>query len=175
MKVNSQGPEVKGQRSRSTAKGTLKMCKEKDKGKRELPPAPPIEKRETEKESNNQIQPRTRVRTREETLPPVIDIHTPPSLELLLAFAHLRCHFFDDAFTREWHRIMTDELFWCNAETGRRICHWPAYFRVWRENRKLFEKLRDPDRIPDARKATGGRKADNWRGTRKEDIGNVLG
>ena len=49
-----------------------------------------------------------------------------------------------------------------------------------RLNRPFFEKLRDPNRIPDARKGgrDGGgspRKADNWRGTRKEDIGDVLG
>jgi len=160
-----------------TVRKEMKMCKEKDKGKRELPPTPPIEKRETEKESaSSACGARARARTCEELLPPVIDIHTPPSLELLLAFAHHRCHFFDDAFTREWHRIMSEELMWCYPESGRPISHWPAYFRLWRIKRALFEKINDPERIPDARTVgSRGRKADNWRGTRREDIGDVLG
>lgn len=113
-------------------------------------------------------------------LPPVVDIHSKPSLELLLAFAHRRCHFFDDDFTREWHRVMEEEFQWEHPKTKKPIDPWPAYFREWRLNRPFFEKLRDPNRIPDARKGgrDGGgspRKADNWRGTRKEDIGDVLG
>lgn len=111
-----------------------------------------------------------------EVLPPVIDVRTPPSLKLLLAFAHIRCRFYDDAFTREWHRVMKDEYLWLHPETGTPIRHWPAYFRLWRTNEAYFAKLRDPDRIPDVRKGGGTkRKSDNWRGTKEGEVGDVLG
>ena len=118
--------------------------------------------------------PASPARTREE-LPAVIAVNKPPTLELLLAFAHLRCDFFDDEFTREWFRIMNDEYLWCYPETGTPIRHWPAYFRLWRVKRKLFEKLNDPERLPDARK--GGRtprRADNWIGTPTESLEKVF-
>ena len=147
--------------------------KERETEKRDLPPTPPIESKGKEKESVFFAS----SACARETLPPVIDVRTPPSLELLLAFAHLRCRFFDDAFTREWFHMMNDEFMWCHPETGTPIRHWPAYFRLWRANRAFFDKLRDPNRIPDAGKggAAATRHADNWRGTRKEDIGDVLG
>lgn len=110
-------------------------------------------------------------------LPPVINVKTPPTLELLLAFAHVRCDYFDDDFTREWFRVMNDEYMWCYPETGEPIRHWPAYFRLWRVKRKLFEKLNDPDRIPDrtaVRLARGPRKADNWIGTPPDRIEDVF-
>lgn len=72
---------------------------------------------------------------------------------------------------------MNDDYMWCYPETGTPIRHWPAYFRLWRVNRSFFERLRDPERIPDARKgrtAAGGRKADNWRGTKPENMDDVL-
>ena len=92
------------------------------------------------------------MRTREERtpLPPVIDVGTPPSRELLLAYAHARLHSFDDAFTREWHRVMNDELLWRHPKTGRPIAHWPDYFRQWRANRAFFAALRDPKRLQTA-------------------------
>ena len=139
------------------------------------------EKRERSKESiekESVFFASSSARAREaEILPPVIDVKEPPSLDLLLSFAHIRCQFFDDDFTRSWFRLMNDEFMWCHPENGDPIKHWPAYFRLWRANRKFFDRLRDPDRIPDARRGggTATRKSDNWRGTRKEDIGNVLG
>ena len=129
---------------------------------RDLPPTPPIESKAKGKESNtpNATTPGAHACVCEgarepagdcRALPPVIDVRTPPTLETLLAFAHLRCGFHDDDFTREWHRLMTEEYMWRHPDTGRRIAHWPAYFRKWRTRRRLFEKLLDPGRIADAR------------------------
>ena len=53
--------------------------------------------------------------------------------------------------------------------------NWGWVFNKWRLNKDLFERLRDPERIPDARKGGAKRKSDNWRGTKKEEVGNVLG
>ena len=137
------------------------------------------EKRERTKESKEKesvIFAQASARAREaELLPPVIDVHKPPTLELLLAFAHIRCKFYDDTYTREWHRLMTDEYQWLHPDTGTPIRHWPAYFRLWRMNEPYFAMLRDPQRIPDARKGGAKRKSDNWRGTKREEVGNVLG
>ena len=101
-----------------------------------------------------------------------------PTVEQVISFAHSIIGFTDDDLIREWHRQMS-MAFWCD-EFGNPIRNWGWVFNKWRLNKKLFEKLRDPNRIPDARKGgrDGGgspRKADNWRGTRKEDIGDVLG
>ena len=121
---------------------------------RDIPPTPPIESKGKAKESH--IPHATHAGARAcacegEALPPVIDVRTPPTLELLLAFAHLRCGFYDDDFTREWHRLMSDEYMWRHPESGRRISHWPAYFRKWRTSRDFFAKLYDPARLSDAR------------------------
>lgn len=110
-----------------------------------------------------------------DVLPVVIAVNKPPTLNLLLSFAHIRCNFFDDEFTREWFRIMNDEYMWCYPETGTPIRHWPAYFRLWRVKEKLFAKLNDPNRIPDARSGKSPRRADNWIGTPAERMDNVLG
>ena len=162
-------------------KNTEKI-KERETGKENPPPAPPLREKGKEKESHGDIVTPARARVE---LPPFLDVRTPPSLELLLAFAHERCGFYDDEFTCEWFRMMNDEFLWCHPGNGRPIRHWPAYFRIWRANRKFFERLRDPERIPDARKcgtmasadprAIRVKHADNWRGTRKEDIDDVLG
>ena len=156
------------------------MSKEKQDERENIPPTPPIREKAEKKESCCSAD--AVVRAREE-LPATIDVKTPPSLDLLLAFAHIRCNFFDDDFTREWYRLMNDEYMWIHPDNGRPIRHWPAYFRLWRANNKYFEVLHDPRRIPDARKGRGrspsapisNRRADNWRGTREEDIGDVLG
>ena len=143
---------------------------------RDISPTPPIESKEQEKEAPPP--PASPVRAhagacagaREAAkLPPVIDVKTPPTLELLLAFAHVRCDYFDDDFTREWFSVMNDEYMWRYPETGEPIRHWPAYFRLWRVKRKLFEKLNDPNRIPDARNGNGPRKADSWIGSPSND------
>ena len=46
---------------------------------------------------------------------------------------------------------MSDEYMWRHPESGRRISHWPAYFRKWRTSRDFFAKLYDPARLSDAR------------------------
>lgn len=108
-------------------------------------PLTPSKEKGLEKEASSS--PRVRAREDRCLLPPVIDVHTPPSLELLLAYAHVRLHYFDDAFTREWHRVMTDEFQWIHPKTGKPITHWTASFREWRLNRRFFEVLRDPKRL----------------------------
>ena len=91
-----------------------------------------------------------------ERLPGVIDFKSPPSLELLLAYAHRRARFHDDDYTREWHRIMSEEFGWRDPKTGEALKHWGVLFRIWRKNRAMIEKVRDPDRIPDARNRVRG-------------------
>ena len=76
-----------------------------------------------------------------------------PTVEQVISFAHSIIGFTDDDFIREWHRQMS-MAFWCD-EFGNPIRNWGWVFNKWRLNKKLFEKLRDPNRIPDARK--GGR------------------
>ena len=126
-------------------------------------PHTPLREKGLEKEASSPA----RVRNREERklLPPVIDTRTPPSEELLLAFAHVRLGFFDDDFTREWLRVAKDEFQWIHPKTGRPIMHWPQYFREWRLNRRFFETLRDPKRLmsPAARNAAESEKAEERR------------
>ena len=126
-------------------------------------PHTPLREKGLEKEASSPA----RVRNREERklLPPVIDTRTPPSEELLLAFAHVRLGFFDDEFTREWLRVAKDEFQWIHPKTGRPIMHWPQYFREWRLNRRFFETLRDPKRLmsPAARNAAESEKAEERR------------
>ena len=107
-------------------------------------PRTPLKEKGLEKEAST---PRVRARAEREILPPVIDVRPPPSPELLLAFAHTRLGFFDDAFTLEWLRVAQDEFQWIHPKTGRPILHWPQYFREWRLNRRFFETLRDPKRL----------------------------
>ena len=96
-----------------------------------------------------------------------------PTVEQVIGFAKYILGFNDEHFCREWHRQM-EMAFWCD-EFGNPIRNWGWVFNKWRLNRKLFEKLRDPGRIPDARKGGAKRKSDNWRGTKREEVGNVLG
>lgn len=84
-------------------------------------------------------------------MPVVIDIHTPPSLELLLAFAASR-GYTDEAFIRQWYDLMANEYFWCHPVSGNPLNHWPAYFRA--------SYL---DRRGKSRSSRGtSRKADDW-------------
>ena len=125
-------------------------------------------KESKEKESNSLA---LSARTREELQQIARSI---PSVEQVISFAHSIIGFTDDDFIREWHRQMS-MAFWCD-EFGNPIRNWGWVFNKWRLNKKLFEKLRDPDRISDARKGGDAkRKSDNWRGTKREEIGNVLG
>ena len=65
-----------------------------------------------------------------------VDVKTPPTVEELLAYAH-RIGIWNDAYVREWHRVMSEEYQWRHSSSGDPIRHWPAYFRYWR--------LRDPN------------------------------
>jgi len=136
------------------------MCKETEKRERS--------KESKDKESNSLA---PHARTREELQQMARSI---PTLEQVLSHAHTIMGFRDDDFVRDWYQQM-NAVFWCD-EFGNQIKNWAWVLNKWRLNRKIFERLRDPERIPDARKAgTGGRKADNWRGTKREEVGDVLG
>ena len=105
--------------------------------------------------------------------PAVINVKRPPTLEELLDYAHKRLGFFDDAFTREWHRVMSEEYQW-RGKDGKKIKNWPGVFHSWRENRAAIEKFRDPDRISDARKNARGRLS-NHVDISKEERDDLLG
>ena len=126
-------------------------------------PHTPLREKGLEKEASSPA--RMRLREERKLLPPVIDTRTPPSEELLLAFAHVRLRFFDDDFTREWLRVAKDEFQWIHPKTGHPIMHWPQYFREWRLNRRFFETLRDPKRLmsPAARNAAESEEAEERR------------
>ena len=96
-----------------------------------------------------------------------------PTVEQVISFAKSILGFNDEHFCREWYRQMS-MAFWCD-EFGNLIRNWGWVFNKWRLNKDLFERLRDPERIPDARKGGAKRKSDNWRGTKREEVGNVLG
>ena len=138
-------------------------CEQERETERGKFPLTPSKEKGLEKEASSS--PRVRARKDRRLLPPVIDVRTPPSLELLLAYAHARLGYYDDAFTREWHRVMTDEFQWIHPKTGRPIMHWPQYFREWRLNRRFFETLRDPKRLmsPAARNAAESEEAEERR------------
>lgn len=109
-------------------------------------------------------------RTREELQ---LMARTIPTIDQVLSHAHTIMGFRDDGFIRDWYRQM-NAVFWCD-EFGNQIKNWAWVLNKWRHNRKLFDRLRDPERIPDARKSGGRRKSDNWRGTKSEEVGDVLG
>ena len=98
---------------------------------------------------------------------------TRPTVEQVISFAKSILGFNDEHFCREWYRQMS-MAFWCD-EFGNLIRNWGWVFNKWRLNKDLFERLRDPERIPDARKGGAKRKSDNWRGTNPKEVGNVLG
>jgi len=131
------------------------------------------EKRERSKESKEQESNSLSLstRTREELTEIARSI---PTLEMVRERAKTLLNFHDERFIAEWYRQMEMSC-WCD-EFGNPIRNWGWVFNKWRLNEKLFKRLRDPERIADARKA-GGRKhkADNYRGTRSEEVGDVLG
>ena len=97
----------------------------KEKSERgKAPLEPPKGEKGKEKESTST--PVTRAR---EALPPVIDVHTPPSLDLLLAWTESR-HYQDEDFTRNWFDLMTNEFYWIHPKSGEPINHWPAFYRA---------------------------------------------
>lgn len=141
------------------------MSKENGDGERMLPPIPPNKKEGEGKESPT---PRIKSESRAEVLPAIIDIHTPPSLELLLAFAHKHLRFRDDGFLTEWHRQMTEVYFWCYPKTGQPIRHWPAYLRSWiREHKRDLAK--EKYRQEHAQQFATRRRPDNYLAPVKED------
>lgn len=60
----------------------------------------------------------------------VLDVHTPPTLELALAFAHVRVKCDDDDYVRAWYQEMSEVYMWVNPKTGLPLRHWPAYLRA---------------------------------------------
>ena len=130
------------------------------------------EKRERTKESKDKESTSLALsaRTREELQQIARSI---PTIQQVTDYANTILGFTDEKFIREWYRQMS-MAFWCD-EFGNPIRNWGWVFNKWRLNQKLFEKLRDPNRIADASKPTTKRKSDNWRGTKQEEVGNVLG
>ena len=101
-------------------------------------------------------------------------VHDIPSIERVIAHMHLRGY--DDVdFIRKWYQEMEINC-WC-SRIGADISNWAATLKHYIDNRAFFAALRDPERIPDARKRGSSdiKHASNWRGTNKEDIGNALG
>ena len=147
---------------------TARIVQEQDLGR----DAKENEKRESTKESKEKESTSLALsaRTREELQ---LIARSIPSVEQAISFAHSIIGFTDDDFIREWHRQMS-MAFWCD-EFGNPIRNWGYVFNKWRLNKRLFEKLRDPARIADARTGGAKRKCDNWRGTNPEEVGNVLG
>ena len=142
------------------------MSKENGDGERMLPPIPPNKKEGEGKESPTPS--RIKSESEKEVLPAVIDIHNPPSLELLLVFAHKRLRFRDDEFIKEWHRQMNEVYFWCYPKTGQPIRHWPAYLRSWiREHKRDLEK--EKYRQERAKQFAARRKPDNYLAPIKEE------
>jgi len=124
-------------------------------------------KESKDKESSSLALP---ARTREELQ---LMARTIPTIDQVLSHAHTIMGFRDDDFIRDWYRQM-NAVFWCD-EFGNQIRNWAWVLNKWRHNRKLFDRLRDPERIPDVRKSGGRRKSDNWRGTKSEEVGDALG
>ena len=134
------------------------------------------EKRERSKESKERkvkesISHSLSARTREEMQRLAGSV---PTLEQVKSYAHDCLGYTDDAFIEDWYRQMSMS-FWCD-QYGKPIRNWGWVFNKWRLSEKYFAKLRDPARIADMRSGKAGpaRKADNWRGTRKEDLDDVL-
>jgi len=173
------------------------MCKEKEKGKREDSPHTPYTIREKGKKKKKEhltlhlASARAHARdlsvglTSEEVraLRQSVDksdrdtlrayVQEIPTIERAISHAALR-NFYDELFVRSWYASM-DMDSWSDR-FGEPVNNWCSILERWIHNRTFFEKLNDPNRIPDARTVgSRGRKADNWRGTRKEDIGDVLG
>ena len=104
----------------------------------------------------------------------MIDVKTPPSLELLLAYAHVKLGFFDDAFTREWFRQMRDVYMWIHPKTDSPVRHWPVLFCKWIANRAAIDEARDPHRGPGARE-NARRRLSNHVDITKEERDDLLG
>ena len=125
------------------------------------------------KEQEN-ISPTPPIREKESTtstgipIPAVIDVHTPPTLELALDFARQRLHFHDDAFIVEWHRQMSEVYFWTHPQTGQALRHWPAYLKGW--IRQHYENQQKAKRQKvHGGKASPNRKPDNYLAPVKEE------
>ena len=151
------------------------MHKENKAGKEKFPHTPIKEKGETKERPTHTFSACARENENgsKGMLPPVINIHQPPTLELLLAFAASR-GWTDEAYMCKWFKMMSEELFWCHPVTGLPLNHWPAFFRRCYLNAHAKGEGRSK-RGRNGGSACPNRRADNWRGTREEDIGNVLG
>lgn len=83
-----------------------------------------------------------------------------PTPEEVLERSHAFLNFYDDIFLLQWYCGMCFSV-WCD-EFGNPIKNWGYTLWKWIQNRPLFNKLRDPDRIPDARKARKSDKPTNF-------------
>jgi len=84
-------------------------------------------------------------------------VTTIPTMVRAVRHAQLR-GFNDEAFVMEWYNCM-DMSCWADRN-GNPVRNWCNMLAQWIKNRELFDKLRDPDRIPDV--VSGG----NWSGRR---------
>ena len=107
------------------------MSKEEDEKAeiKKAPPTPPI-RNKGEKGEEERPSPAASARAREVAMVAVLDVHTPPTLELALAFAHVRVKCDDDDYVRAWYQEMSEVYMWVNPKTGLPLRHWPAYLRA---------------------------------------------
>ena len=98
-----------------------------------------------------------------------VNVHEVPTLEFLLEWAEQKGKYPDTEWIKAWYKDMVEEKYWTNDEFGLCIRNWPAYFRGAYLNAHEKTRTSDTPRI-DVR-----RHAANWRGTRKEDLDDVLG
>jgi len=167
-------------------------AKETEAEKRDIPPTPPIERKGEEKERASSITTACAratdcdaALTKHELrllhgspLPEHRELYRSyvaniPTIARAVAHAQLMgC--FDAAFVRKWYDCM-DMSCWADSH-GNPIQNWCHLLMRWIENRAYFDKLQDPNRIPDTLAGGGraGAKPINWRGTRKEDLDGFL-
>jgi len=151
-----------------------------------LPPTLPTERKGEEKEAATAT---ARARARNENdalsndelrrlrcspLPEDKELHKSyvsgiPTRQRAIEHARLR-GFADSDFVSSWYDKM-DMANW-NDRHGMAIENWGLSLMRWFSYRDFFNKLQDPNRIPDAVSGGGraGGKPVNWRGTRKEDL-----
>ena len=73
-----------------------------------------------------------------------------PTLERAIKHMALHRNFKDADFIREWYTAQEVNC-WCN-KFGSQIDNWPGLLYKWIENRAFFNAVKDPERLPDARR-----------------------
>ena len=108
-------------------------------------------------------------------------VRTIPTLKTVLSHNKNRINpSIDEKIVREWFAIC-EASDWI-AGDGTPIYCWPRHLMNFANYYDKNKAEQDPNRVPDANKPKvirhehiNIRHADNWRGTREEDIGDVLG